>query len=334
MALACGLLLLYAGIFFTEGMRPVDMSALESEDLGACKKRKGSTPGSEIWCRCNHQGGPIVSQEACEDPNGDRKTKCQWDEDQLKCLPTAPATSTSEDIFSEIHEVSENLKNDDTNMSLRDLVTNTTSTSADLHWLHPWHAVNYVGSWVSPSSAATTTTTSEVPEVMQRELNFEPGKMKSLPQSSEESEDLTQRGSNSNKLCWSGFFRCWALCRALAEQIAQVGWRRGREREDDARHLRCCRSCILGCALRLFPRTSSEAFDVYTTTPTTKSLQLGSRTILSEFCVSRHEGEVSVHIGGFPSLQRQRPRRRFFARSAKCERGRRDASRNVRRLQS
>ena len=75
-----------------------------------------------------------------------------------------------------------------------------------------------------------------------------------------------QRGSNSNKLCWSGFFRCWALCRALAEQIAQAGWRRGREREDlpcdDARHPRCCRSCIGGCALRRVPRTSSEASDV------------------------------------------------------------------------
>jgi len=182
MALAFGLLLLHAGVFFTEGMRPVDMSAMETEDLGACKKRKGSTPGSEIWCRCNHQGGPIVSQEACEDPNGDRKTKCQWDEEQLKCLPTAPATSTPEDIFSQIHEVSENLKNDDTNMSLRDLVTNTTTPG--LHWLHPWHAVNYVGSWVSPSSYATTTTTSEVPEVMQRE--------------SEESEDLTTSSEASD----------------------------------------------------------------------------------------------------------------------------------------
>eukprot|EP00437_Effrenium_voratum_P028240 CAMPEP_0181409626 /NCGR_PEP_ID=MMETSP1110-20121109/6915_1 /TAXON_ID=174948 /ORGANISM="Symbiodinium sp., Strain CCMP421" /LENGTH=222 /DNA_ID=CAMNT_0023532137 /DNA_START=11 /DNA_END=676 /DNA_ORIENTATION=+ len=195
MALAFGLLLLHAGVFFTEGMRPVDMSAMETEDLGACKKRKGSTPGSEIWCRCNHQGGPIVSQEACEDPNGDRKTKCQWDEEQLKCLPTAPATSTPEDIFSQIHEVSENLKNDDTNMSLRDLVTNTTTPGP--HWLHPWHAVNYVGSWVSPSSYATTTTTSEVPEVMQRELNFEP-KMKSLPQSSEESEDHTTSSEASH----------------------------------------------------------------------------------------------------------------------------------------
>ena len=44
-----------------------------------------------------------------------------------------------------------------------------TSTTSGLHWLHPWHAVNYVGSWVSPSSSATTTTTSEVLEVMQRE---------------------------------------------------------------------------------------------------------------------------------------------------------------------
>ncbi|CAE7688938.1 SPATA4, partial [Symbiodinium sp. CCMP2456] len=151
--------------------------------LSASKKKSpGLEPQAERHV-FDSSSGPIVSQEACEDPNGDRKTKCQWDEEQLKCLPTAPATSKSEDIFSRIHEVSEDLKNDDTNMSLRDLVTNTTTPG--LHWLHPWHAVNYVGSWYS----ATTTTTSEVQEVMQRELNFEP-KMKSLPQSSEESEDF------------------------------------------------------------------------------------------------------------------------------------------------
>mmetsp|Transcript_52749 Transcript_52749/g.123802 ORF Transcript_52749/g.123802 Transcript_52749/m.123802 type:complete len:477 (+) Transcript_52749:49-1479(+) len=253
MALACGLLLLYAGVFFTEGMRPVDMSAMESEDLGACKKRKGSTPGSEIWCRCNHQGGPIVSQEACEDNNGDRKTKCQWDEEQLKCLPTAPTTSTSEDIFSEIHEVSENLKNDDTNMSLRDLITNTTSTTSGLHWLHPWHAVNYVGSWVSPSSSATTTTTSEVLEVMQRELNFEPGKMKSLPQSSEKSEDLMPAGGEEE-----------------SEKIYHATMT-----SSEASDVTSSEASDVYTTTELpeieTTMTSSEASDMYTTTPTTTS---------------------------------------------------------------
>eukprot|EP00439_Symbiodinium_sp_Y106_P033918 s4212_g4.t1 len=227
MALACGLLLLYAGVFFTEGMRPVDMSAMESEDLGACKKRKGSTPGSEIWCRCNHQGGPIVSQEACEDNNGDRKTKCQWDEEQLK--------------------------NDDTNMSLRDLITNTTSTTSGLHWLHPWHAVNYVGSWVSPSSSATTTTTSEVLEVMQRELNFEPGKMKSLPQSSEKSEDLMPAGGEEE-----------------SEKIYHATMT-----SSEASDVTSSEASDVYTTTELpeieTTMTSSEASDMYTTTPTTTS---------------------------------------------------------------